>query len=161
MFASSSHEFRTPLNAIMNSFDFIDYSVQSILSFISDNFVMNPNQSKKQKTIMEKLDKFLKMGKNSSILLLSLIDDILDLSKIEAGTIKISKSDFLVPELIEEVHDIFIFQITQMNLELNIHIDERLNNNFINSDRHRIKQVFLNLISNALKFTFQGEIFIG
>jgi signal transduction histidine kinase len=127
----------------------------------SDNFVMNLSESKKQKELVKQLNKFLNMGKNSSILLLSLIDDILDLSKIEAGTIKINKSDFLVPELINEIHDIFIFQITQKKLELNIHIGERLKNNVINSDRHRIKQVFLNLISNALKFTFKGEIFIG
>jgi signal transduction histidine kinase len=161
MFASASHEFRTPLNAIMNSFESIDLSMQGILSMTSDNFVMNLSESKKQKELVKQLNKFLNMGKNSSILLLSLIDDILDLSKIEAGTIKINKSDFLVPELINEIHDIFIFQITQKKLELNIHIGERLKNNVINSDRHRIKQVFLNLISNALKFTFQGEIFIG
>ena len=100
------------------------------------------------------------MGYNSSILLLSLIEDILDLSKIDSGNFAMHITDFDLKDLIDEVYDIFIFQCENKGLELKVEIDPYLNSIVISSDKGRIKQVLLNLISNSLKFTFEGIIFI-
>lgn len=102
MFASVSHEFRTPLNAIMSSYKFIGDIFESLVKEY-------PKKCKKYRSVVNSFtyfQKFLKTGKNSSILLLSLIEDILDFSKMEAGTFKINYSEFQVADLIEEVSDI-------------------------------------------------------
>jgi signal transduction histidine kinase len=101
------------------------------------------------------------MGSTSAILLLSLIEDILNLSKFESGNFIIKNDWFNVGELIEEVDDMFTFQCEQKNLKLEFICDKNLRKNQINSDRGRIKQVFLNLLSNAVKFTFEGKIVVG
>lgn len=59
---------------------------------------------------IDQIQKFIKMGQNSSILLLSLIEDILDLSKIDAGTFRINMSEFKLKELIDEIYDIYEYQ---------------------------------------------------
>lgn len=105
--------------------------------------------------------RFIKMGSNSSLLLYSLIEDILDLSKLEAGTFATSISSFCVVDVLDEVADVFEFQCMQKRLELNIDVDERLRDIDVASDRGRIKQVLLNLMSNALKFTFAGSISVS
>ena len=98
------------------------------------------------------------MGLNSSILLLSLIEDILDLSKIDAGTFSINISNFNLSDLIDEVYDVYHFQCLEKKLRLEVDIEPCLEQFFISSDRGRIKQVLLNLISNSFKFTFEGMI---
>ena len=98
------------------------------------------------------------MGLNSSILLLSLIEDILNLSKIDAGTFSINVSTFSLTELVDEVYDIYHFQCLEKRLRLEVDIEPCLEQFHISSDRGRIKQVLLNLISNSFKFTFQGMI---
>ena len=98
------------------------------------------------------------MGLNSSILLLSLIEDILNLSKIDAGTFSINVSTFSLTELVDEVYDIYHFQCLEKKLRLEVNIEPCLEQFHISSDRGRIKQVLLNLISNSFKFTFQGMI---
>ena len=98
------------------------------------------------------------MGLNSSILLLSLIEDILNLSKIDAGTFSINVSTFSLTELVDEVYDIYHFQCLEKRLRLEVDIEPCLEQFHILSDRGRIKQVLLNLISNSFKFTFQGMI---
>lgn len=98
------------------------------------------------------------MGSNSSLLLYSLIEDILDLSKLEAGTFKTSISSFSVVDVMDEVAEVFEFQCAQKRLKLNIDVDYRLQDVKVESDRGRIKQVLLNLMSNAFKFTFAGSI---
>jgi signal transduction histidine kinase len=103
----------------------------------------------------------VKMGSCSLILLLSLIEDILDLSKMEAGTFAIFKEDMMIPELIDEVYDIFSTQCKQRNIELIFDIQSYLSHVKFNSDRGRVKQILLNLMSNATKFTFNGRIKIS
>jgi two-component system sensor histidine kinase/response regulator len=109
----------------------------------------------------ECIKKFVKIGSTSSILLMALIEDILDLSKLEAGTFSINKSSFNLVELMNEVYDIFDIQCKQKNLKLLLDIDERLVNMETCSDRGRIKQILLNLMSNSFKFTFSGSISLG
>jgi hypothetical protein len=87
MFASASHEFRTPLNAILNSFKLIK---------------MHP--------ISFKIEKFVKMGATSATLLLSLVDDILNLSKIESGIFNFTIEPFDIGDLLQETIELFTFQ---------------------------------------------------
>lgn len=101
------------------------------------------------------------MGSNSSVLLLSLIEDILDLSKMEGGTFKVNQSEFSVKELIDEVYDLFYFQCMLKKIKFELKISPEINTLKAFSDKGRIKQVLLNLLSNAFKFTFKGEIVLG
>ena len=101
------------------------------------------------------------MGKNSSILLLALIEDILDLSKMEAGTFRINNAEFQTPDLIEGIHDIFNVQCQQKKIKLHFDVPDGLEQQTIYSDESRIKQILLNLMSNAVKFTFSGSITIS
>ena len=160
MFASASHEFRTPLNAIMNSYQFIDNSFNTVVETFKTE-EMQPNSKKVVNYNSEKIQKFLKMGKNSSILLLALIEDILDLSKMEAGTFRINNAEFQTPDLIEGIHDIFNVQCQQKKIKLHFDVPDDLEQQTIYSDESRIKQILLNLMSNAVKFTFSGSITIS
>ena len=107
MFASASHEFRTPLNAILNIFDLIKDTqkamVEQIMKFSQNNYEVT--------RVVEKMscqiDKFIKIGHNSSSLLLSLIEDILNLSKMDIGEFNITMSDFSIKELLDQVYDIY------------------------------------------------------
>jgi two-component system, sensor histidine kinase and response regulator len=98
------------------------------------------------------------MGSSSSILLLALIEDILDLSKMEAGTFSLTNTQFMIPELLNNVCELFQFQCEQKKLELVVEVDPWLKKLQLISDLGRIRQILLNLITNALKFTFEGRI---
>jgi len=122
MFASVSHEFRTPLNAIMNSYQFIGDMFEKIMA----ECIKSGVKKKEVATHSNHIKRFIKMGNNSSVLLLALIDDILDLSKMEAGTFTINNSYFKIKGLIEEVYDIFNTQCEQKGLLMNLDIDKQL-----------------------------------
>ena len=107
------------------------------------------------------MKKFLKMGTNSSILLLALIEDILDLSKMEAGTFTLNYSEFEVGPLFDWVYEIFEFQCRSKRIGLSVSVDPRLESITCRSDYGRIRQILLNLLSNSLKFTFEGHIKIS
>ena len=100
------------------------------------------------------------MGKSSSILLYSLVEDILNLSKMEAGVFFINISSFWVSDIINEILEIFDYQWSQKKINLSSKVDSRLQDLNIDSDKGRVKQVLLNLMSNAYKFTFNGGILI-
>jgi signal transduction histidine kinase len=106
----------------------------------------------------EKMMKFIKMGNNSSILLLALIEDILDLSKMEAGTFTLTVASFQIDKLLSLAAEIFEYQWQQKRIQFIVEIDPRLKKTPCKSDHGRIKQILLNLLSNALKFTFDGYI---
>ncbi|MBN1969438.1 MAG: response regulator, partial [Candidatus Delongbacteria bacterium] len=135
--ANMSHELRTPLNSIIG---FTGIILQGITGEINE-------EQKKQLTMVF----------DSAKHLLGLINDILDISKIEAGKIELIKADFDIYELINNVEKM----ITPLTLEKSIELNFTISNNLpktIYNDKNRIKQVLINLLSNALKFTDKGVI---
>jgi PAS domain S-box-containing protein len=128
--ASMSHELRTPLNAIVGFSDLLAEETPGPL---------NPKQKR-----------FVTHIKNGSAHLLQLINDILDLSKIEAGLLETHCEDFQVKEALPEVLSI----VRPLAMAKNIQIDEKSNGDpAVFADRIRFKQVLYNLLSNAVKFT--------
>ena len=108
MFTSASHEFRTPLNAIMNSFELIKM------------IVLNEESNLPKEIQKLKLLKYVNMGSTSASLLLSLVEDILNLSRLETGNFKLNNGWFNVEELLKEVYEMFYFQCKQKNLKLEL-----------------------------------------
>jgi signal transduction histidine kinase len=132
--ANMSHELRTPLNAIIG---FSEVLVQGMFGDI------NEKQT-------EYLQDILESGRH----LLSLINDILDLSKIEAGRMELERADFDLPSAIENALILVRERASRRGIRLGSTIDKRLG--MIGGDERKVKQVLLNLLSNALKFTPEG-----
>jgi len=135
--ASMSHELRTPLNSIIG---FTGIILQGLVGEINE-------EQRKQ----------LALVKNSANHLLALINDVIDVSKIEADQIELVIEEYDLADLIQEVNDSFKVAVDEKGLKLSLEMPERLT---IKSDERRTKQVFMNLVSNAVKFTDRGEIVI-
>ena len=133
--ASMSHELRTPLNSIIG---FTGIMAKGMAGEINA-------EQKKQ----------LGMVQDSARHLLALINDVIDISKIEAGKIEAGVSMFNLADVILEVGNIFGPAAQDRGLVLNIEIPGPLS---ITSDERRIKQIIMNLVSNAIKFTDEGRI---
>jgi len=132
--ANMSHELRTPLNAI------IGFS-----EVLSDRMFGELN---------DKQEEYLKDIYASGQHLLSLINDILDLSKIEAGRMELEVSDFDLPAAIDNALILVRERASRHGIRLGSAIDDRVG--MIRGDERKVKQVLLNLLSNALKFTPEG-----
>ncbi len=132
--ANMSHELRTPLNAIMG---FSEILAEKMFGDV------NEKQT-------EYLQDILESGRH----LLSLINDILDLSKIEAGRMELELSEFDLPSAIDNALILVRERASRRGIRLGSIIDERLG--MIGDDERKVKQVLLNLLSNALKFTPEG-----
>src|SRR5438876_6353276 len=132
--ANMSHELRTPLNAIIG---FSEVLTERMFGELND-----------------KQDEYLKDIHASGQHLLSLINDILDLSKIEAGRMELERSDFDLPNAIENALILVRERASRRGIRLGSTIDERLG--VLSGDERKVKQVLLNLLSNALKFTPEG-----
>ena len=115
MFASVSHEFRTPLNSIINSYRLAGDTFESLLHKI--DIGMNLADVEAEKKLIKR---FINSGTNSSMLLLSLIEDILDLSKMENGTFKTHRGEFNVRTLFDEVYELFWSQCQQKGIVLDM-----------------------------------------
>ena len=135
--ANMSHEIRTPMNAILGFTE-----------------IMERRESDYDKKQMIK--RISKAGDS----LLSLINDVLDLSKIEAGKIEIQNSAVSIKELLSDVVTIFEHKIHEKNLSLQVEVDKDLPN-YLLLDEGRVRQILFNLLSNAVKFTEQGTVSIG
>ena len=132
--ANMSHELRTPLNAVIG---FSEVLAEGMFGDLNDKQV-------------EYLEDILESGRH----LLSLINDILDLSKIEAGRMELEPVEFDLPGAIETALLLMRERASRKGIEVGRAVDERLG--VICADERKVKQVLLNLLSNALKFTPEG-----
>ncbi len=134
--ANMSHELRTPLNAILGY-------TELILDKIYGNV---PEQ------IQEVLERVEQNGRH----LLSLINDVLDLSKIEAGQLTLSLNDYSMKEVVQTVVTAVESLAAEKNLELEVKLSPEVDCG--KGDEQRISQVLMNLVGNAIKFTEQGKV---
>lgn len=134
--ANMSHEIRTPLNAIVG--------FSGILAQMCDS-----SESQEYVDIIE----------NNNQLLLQLINDILDLSKIEAGVLEFVDTDVDLNELLSGIQESALLRLRSSDVTLSF--DENIPDCFIYSDGKRIAQVIINFVNNAIKFTKEGSIRLG
>lgn len=134
--ANMSHEIRTPLNAIVG-----------FSELLADT---GEEEEKKE---------YLTIIRNSNALLLQLVGDILDLSKIEAGTLEFSFADYNLNEILGELEQTARMKVADSAIEVSC--KDRLAGCTIHTDRGRLLQVMHNFINNAAKFTTQGHIYFG
>src|SRR5262245_11040769 len=132
--ANMSHELRTPLNAVIGFSEVLSERIFGELN--------------------EKQEEYLKDIHASGHHLLSLINDILDLSRIEAGRMELDVADFDLPTAIDNALTLVRERATRRSIALRTTVDERLGQ--IQGDGRKIRQVLLNLLSNAIKFTQEG-----
>ncbi len=134
--ASMSHEIRTPMNAIIGMAELLE-----------------------ETTLTQEQREYVHVFQTAGETLLSLINDILDISKLEAGHLELEQIDFDLRELLEKTCEILALRAHKKGLELACHLapdtPERLQ-----GDPLRLRQVLVNLIGNAIKFTEQGEIVV-
>jgi len=136
--ANMSHEIRTPLGAI--------------LGFVE--LLAEPNIVNDQREL------YLEVIRRNGVALQHLIDDILDLSKVEAGRLEIEKVEFSLPELLNELNSYFRVKAEEKGLNLNLIYDREGIENIV-SDPTRLRQILLNIIGNAIKFTEYGSVTIA
>lgn len=132
--ANMSHEIRTPLNAVLG------------ITQLLERTALSPDQKR-----------YLRMISSSGKSLLDILNDILDFSKIEAGRMELAVSAFSLEELLHSVATIMSVNAGDKNLELAIGVEPDVPQVLL-GDAHRLQQVLVNLVSNAIKFTEQGEV---
>jgi PAS domain S-box-containing protein len=137
--ANISHEIRTPLNAIMGF----------------SNILLEPSKSEKD------LEKNLRIVIESSEQLLTIINDIIDVSKIETGQLLVTEELVNINELMNELYDDYYKKAELKNIHLNLSSRHLKDITKISTDEKRLKQIINNLLHNALKFTKAGEIEFG
>ncbi|HEY5789001.1 MAG TPA: response regulator, partial [Gammaproteobacteria bacterium] len=132
--ANASHEIRTHINGLLG-----------MLSLLEDSRVEG-----------EQLE-YVEMAHMSGDVLLTLINDLLDYSKIEAGQLELENIDFDLRQLLDEIVELFAVRARSLGLELAVSVDPGLPTQ-LNGDAVRLRQVLSNLVDNALKFTSEGHV---
>ena len=135
--ANMSHELRTPLNSIL---------------LLSRLMAENPEENLNEDQIES-----AKVIQSSGSSLLTLIDEILDLAKIESGKMTLEYHDVVIDDIVKDLKSLFNPVIQEKRLQFNIEIEDNLEKS-IETDRLRVDQVLRNLLSNAIKFTEEGSI---
>jgi PAS domain S-box-containing protein len=136
--ANMSHEIRTPLNAILG--------FSRLLKDVNDS--------------QEKTDDYVEIIESSGQQLLNIIDDILEISKIEAGQISISPDIININKIMRELFQLYSRQVELKNLKL-LFLGDYRNDFYTLTDENRLKQIMCNLLNNAIKFTSEGKIQFG
>lgn len=132
--ANMSHEIRTPLNAVLGAAQLLEKTLPS-----------------------EKQKKYINMIRSSGSSLLGVINDVLDLSKIEAGAMTLDISAFNLDELIQRVAIMMSVSVGEKPLDLIVHISANVPRGLL-GDGLRLQQILINLVSNAIKFTSTGYV---
>ncbi|MCK7593358.1 response regulator [Pseudomarimonas salicorniae] len=132
--AAMSHEIRTPMNAILGFTDLL--------------FDDETDPGRRD---------MLRIVRSASMTLLNLINDILDFSKIEAGKLQLSPAPFAPAELFQRAAELFALKAQEKHLELSVVVEKGVPEHLV-ADDQRLFQVITNLVSNALKFTEQGQV---
>lgn len=132
--ARVSHEIRTPINAVIG---------------------MNEMIIRESKE--EEIQSYARDVKDSSVVLLNLINELLDSSKIESGKMELIMGDYDIRSLLNDIYNMMQIRAKQKNLQLVFEIDERIPSGY-NGDDKRIRQVLTNLLSNAIKYTEKGTV---
>ena len=139
--ATMSHELRTPLNAVIGFSELVN-----------------------KDTDIETAVEFCKMINQSGQNLHNIVEDLFDISLIQSGAVKIKHENYSLLNLFYEISAVINVEqkvLTKEHIELKLDFPSEYNDFIINTDPHRFKQVFLNLLKNALKFTDQGSIEYG
>ena len=134
--ANMSHEIRTPMNAILGMTE---------LALTSDP---RPDQRR-----------YLSTVKQSANSLLQIIDDILDFSKIEAGKLDLHPNPFSLRDTLNDTLEVLAWRAAEKNIELACQVSTRVPDG-LRGDSTRIRQILMNLVGNAIKFTDDGEFFV-
>lgn len=140
--ANMSHEIRTPMNAIVGFSNLLQ---------------------EEDATAEEKMDYVKQINANSDVLI-NLISDIIDISMIESGQVKLTKEEFYISDLLQNLivnYEQEKNKINRGNINIESEIDDELMFLKINTDINRLKQVLSNLLSNAIKFTHEGTVTLG
>ena len=137
--ANMSHEIRTPMNSI------IGFAEMLAKENITDT------QRKKYYSFID----------NSGKVLLNLIDDIIDITKIEAGELKLTNTSFNPYDVLKELYDIFKPEFKKVTIKFRLNVPTNIRETQIFTDKYRLKQIMTNLITNALKFTHKGKVEFG
>ena len=130
-----SHELRTPLNGILG------------IAQVFQDLSKLTNEEKEDIEIIYQ----------SGVHLLTLIDDILDISKIEAGKMELEPQNFNFPDFLKEIVKICLYSAMEKNINFSYQVDPNIPI-IINADEKRLKQILLNILGNAIKFTDRGEV---
>ena len=133
--ANMSHELRTPLSAIMGFSELLSYDTN-----------LTPKQSNSLRIINQ-----------SGNHLLSLINDVLEMSKIEAGQHSIERSDFNLHHVLEDLYKMMVLKAQRKNLQFNLTIAPNVPE-IISADQRKMRQILINLLGNAIKFTDCGQV---
>lgn len=135
--ANMSHEVRTPLNAIVGFAGLLATAPE-----IERN-------------------KYVEIIKGNTNMLLQLVNDILDISKMESGTLEFSYSDVDINQIMHELEDIFRLRLEEADSPVRVNFIPALPVGFIHTDKNRVAQVLSNFLSNAFKYTSKGSITLG